>query len=369
MGKRELLIICAFLVIGAVTYQFTAAPAKPGERSFSIGDMFRGIKREMSANASSARLTKSGSFALTPDIKQVHISTARSVPVTIVGEDRKDIGFEMPVRSNGPDEATAKEWANKVELRQDLLGSTISLSTYFPEEGSQNAELTLKVPKQLQVRVENSTKIQASSLAAVELKNPSGEVNLVDVGEVTGTHRSGDLTISGATTVNVALVSSRTKIKNVSNGVTVNVRNGECWVSDTAGDVTATISNDAELTVTMDKSDLKVSGDGGRLKILRAANKVSIDTRRTLVEVEAGSQAGDEFTIVTSDEDIRLSLGDPVAASIDAATTGGVIRADDFKLQPEQKDNQVRMNASIGKGGSRIVLRNSRGDIVISKRK
>ena len=33
------------------------------------------------------------------------------------------------------------------DVRSDELGSTISLSTYFPEEGSQQAEVTLKVPK------------------------------------------------------------------------------------------------------------------------------------------------------------------------------------------------------------------------------
>src|SRR6185503_1740130 len=338
------------------------------ERRFSISEMFRGIKREMSSNASSVRITKSGALALPAGIKELHISTVRSVPITVIGEAREDIGYEMPVRSNGPDEATAKEWANRVDLKTDEVGGTLSLTTYFPPEGSQNAELTLKVPNRLAVRVENSTRIQVSGVAAVELKNPPGEVTLNTIsGAVTGSHRSGDLTISGAQSVNLTLVSSRAKIKEVTTGVTVNARNGECWIGDTTGEIVASITN-AELTVNMFKNTLKVTGDGSRLKVLGASHKVAVDVRRTVVDLEAAPAAGDDVTIVTSDEDIHVTFREAAAVSIDALTRGGEIRADDFKLQPVKSENEVRLNTAIGKPGSQIVLRNTRGDIVIGLR-
>jgi len=37
MGKRELLIVAAFVIIGAVAYHVTAPPARAGQAGFSFG--------------------------------------------------------------------------------------------------------------------------------------------------------------------------------------------------------------------------------------------------------------------------------------------------------------------------------------------
>ena len=243
MGKRELLIIIAFVAVGAAVYSLTAPPAKPGEQGFSIAKVFSGIKKEISANASSAHITATGRIPAPSTLRELRVSTARSVALTIVGEAREDIEYEMPVDSTGPDEATAKEWAGLVELRRDDLGPALALSTFFPEQGTQNAALTLKVPARLTVRVENSGQIKVSNVAGVELKNPTGEVTVSGVGTVTGTHRNGDLTVDGATTVNLNLVSSRSKIRNASEGVSINARSGECSIADSTGPIAATVTN------------------------------------------------------------------------------------------------------------------------------
>ena len=368
MGKRELFIVIAFVVVGAAVYSLTAPPSKPGDQGFSIRKIFSGIKKEISANAASAHVTMTGTIPAPATLTEIRVSTARSVPLTIIGEAREDIEYEMPVESTGPDEATAKEWAGKVELRRDELGSALALNTFFPDEGNQNAALTLKVPARLAVRVENSGQIKVSHVAGVELRNPTGEVTVSDVGTVTGTHRNGDLTIDGATAVNLNLVSSRTKIHKASEGVTINARSGECSIAESTGAIAATVTN-VELAVNLFKNSLTVTGDGGRLKVLNASNKVSVDVRRMLVEIEDSQSPSDDFTVITSDEPIRFTLKDISDVGLDAISSGGAIRADDFGLKPVTEPRTSKLSTTPAKPRARIVLRNSRGDIVIVKRK
>ena len=129
MGKRELVIIAAFVLIGVVAYQFTAPAPKDGEEGFSLRKLFSEFKRDVSANNATARVTKAGTIALRPDLKSLRISTERSVPVTIIGEPRTDIAYEMPVESTGPDEASARAYAEKSLLFEDDLGAVLGLTT------------------------------------------------------------------------------------------------------------------------------------------------------------------------------------------------------------------------------------------------
>ena len=369
MGKRELLIICAFAVVGVIAYAFTAPPRKPGERGFSITQIFSGIKREISENASSAKVTKSGAIALGPMVTELRVSTYRSVPIKVVGEDRKDIVYEMPVESTGPDEATARGWADKSEVRRDDLGMALALSVYFPEEGTQHASLLLRVPARLAVRVENSGRIEISQVAAVELLNPAGEVTISAIsGAISGSHRSGELQVNGAKSVDLSLSSSRSRIRGVTQTVKVNARNGECSIAETTGTIEATVSN-LELTINGVKSSIRIGGDGGTVKVVDS-HALSIDARRMAVDIETSLDADDRIAVITSDEPLRIALGGTPSFVLDVINTnGGSIRASDFKLEPVKEGRDSKLIATVGKGGAQLVLRNSRRDIVIGQRK
>ncbi len=55
MGKRELLLVAAFVIVGALVYQLTAPPPGPGERSFSLSQLIGNIRRESGAIAPTRR--------------------------------------------------------------------------------------------------------------------------------------------------------------------------------------------------------------------------------------------------------------------------------------------------------------------------
>jgi hypothetical protein len=367
MGKRELVLIIAFVAVGALVYQLTAPAPKAGERSFSLARIFSNIHREMRSNAASATLTKNGTVALRAGVTELRLTAGRSIPLTVTGERRTDIAYELSVTSSGPDEATAKQYAEKVTIDDNDLGTAQALSLSLPREASQTGKLTLRVPSQLLVRLENSGRVIVSDVHAVDLRNLTGEATLSNiVSTVTGAHRGGDLTITSTGGVNLSLSGSRAKLSDIRGPMTINARAGSCVVSNSHGTLDAIMAQ-VDLTVTEHDGLLKVTGDNGTLRVARPTSEISIDVRHMPVEVTLGTAVA--ATIITTDESLRLTLAGSPGLNIDALVSeGGVVRATDL-TGDAVKTPEPRLVTAAGGGGPRVVLRNARGDIVIAVRK
>ena len=125
----------------------------------------------------------------------------------------------------------------------------------------------------------------------------------------------------------------------------------------------------AEFVINAAASVVTVNGDGGQLKVIDAHN-LSVDTRRMQVEIETTVAAW------------RLNHGDHHAKSRSASRSGRRTRFPSTPSRPAARSahrilismpvteaREARLNTVVGKPVARLVLRNSRGDIVISKRK
>ena len=368
MGKRELIIAAAFVVIAVVAYQLTAPPPKDGERGFSLSNVFSGIRREMRANSSNASIEKTGSIALRNGVTELRLSVNRAMPLTVVGEKRDDIGYVMTVESTGPDVATAKHYAEMVHIKDDDLGQAQRLEVDFPDEGQQNGQLKLIVPAQLLLRLESGGRLKVSGVRAVDLRNLVGEATLNDIKEtVSGGHRNGELTVTQAGAIDLTLTTSRARFNEIAGTITVSARNGDCAVTQSKGAIDATVSN-TELVITEPAGPVRVSGEGASLRVVMPAKDLTVDARRMLVETTIA--AAIPATIVTSEEALRLILVGPPGVTIDAVGTNDAsIIATDFGLEPKKADRESRFNAPLGGGGPRIALRNNHADIVIALRK
>jgi hypothetical protein len=302
-------------------------------------------------------------------VRALRVSTESSVQVTVVGEARIDIAYEMPVESTGPDEASARGYAERSGLREDDLGAVLGLTTTFPDEGTQTAKLILHVPDRLLVRVEGSRRVQVSQVASVDLRNISGETSVSKVQNITGTHRSGDLTVSNAATVDLTLVSSRAKIRDVTESIQLNARNGECAILNSTGSVTVTAAN-VELTIDHhEKGAIKIAGETGRVTLSAPGAPVSVDARRMLVDLKIDQPLPQDITVITSEEPLRVTVSGDAAFVIDAIASRGAVKVMDFDWSPTKDDRESRLTATLGRGGARAVLRNAGGDIVIGRRK
>jgi len=368
MGKRELLIALAFVAVGLVAYQLTAPPPKEGERGFSLSRIFSNVRREMRANSTHVVFSHRGTVPLSVSIEEVRLNPGRGVALTVTGEARSDVVYEMPVESTGPDEPTALEYAKRTTLKTDDLGSAVALRIDYPPEARQTASLILRVPARMMVRVDSGSRVKIKGVRAVQLGNLSGEIAVDDIaGAVSGSHRNGELVVAKAGSVNLTLVSSRAKFRDVEHGLTLNARNGECEITSSRGPLELTAMN-VETTVTTHDGPVQIGGEGGLVRLNAPARDAKIDVRRAEVEVQLGTAV--PLTVLTTDETLRLVLDGPPPVEIDAGTTdGGHVQATDFGLNPEPAERGFRLTHAFGPKAARVVLRNTRADIVISKRK
>jgi len=224
------------------------------------------------------------------------------------------------------------------------------------------------VPERLAIRVENSGTVSVSGVKGVDLRNLAGDTAISKVtGQVTGSHRSGELSLSEIGAVELSLSSSQAKLADIKGMTMLKGRNGDCAVAQARGPIHAEMTN-VDLTITDPAGTVRVSGENGTLRLVSPAKEFNVDVRRMLVEVTlADVVAG---TVITTDEPLRLTFGAAPHVAIDAAVTErGSIRAGDFGLTPKEKDGETRLKTLIGEAGPQVVLRNLRADIVISLRK
>src|SRR5829696_8303228 len=100
MGKRELLLVVGFIVLGAVVYQVTAGPADPSRRSWSFAGMIQQMRREVSGNQASGKSRSTLTAPAPSSLRELRL-VMRSGKITVTGEDREDIAFTIDVTSTG----------------------------------------------------------------------------------------------------------------------------------------------------------------------------------------------------------------------------------------------------------------------------
>ena len=364
MGKRELLIIVAFVVVGALAFQLTAPPAT-STSSWSLGDFFKSARREMRGNPGRGTFAHKATLPAPATLREVRLIGV-SGTVQVLGEDRDTIDYEFTVESNGPDDAGAAALAKETRLDRDDLGDAIILRARYPEPGSQTATVILKVPARLGVRVESGRGITISNVAAAHLEGNRGNVSATSIkGAVTGIHQDGDFTVTGAQSVKLRLLRAQGVIAKVADGLLLDVRDGDCKISDSAGALEVDETR-AEISITQHRGTITVRGTDGRVTIDRPTTDTRVDTRRA--EVEMVMDRAVTATILTTDEPVRLLLAGTPAFILDAAATVADIQATDFGLTPEITAPDARLSHTFGRGSNvRVTLRNTRGDIIIRK--
>lgn len=370
MGKRELVLIVAFVALGAVAYELSAPAKTSTSRGFSLSRLFSSARNGLRANMSSASTTLTGTFPVSAALEELSVSNVtRGVRVT--GEERADVSYELTVESTGPDEATAMGYAKRVELKSDDLGQSLSLRAEYPPEATQQAALVLHVPSRLAVRVDGGSRADVAGVRAVELQNVSGPARLEHIaGDVTGTQSGGDVQVMDAGTVRLTLINSRAEFTGVKAGLTIDARNGSCTVTGCKGPLECEETN-VDVEVHDHDGMIHVSGTRGGVTIEHPQQSVKVDVLRA--EVVVTTKAAVPMALITSQEALKLVLDGPPGVSIDAVTnSGGAIRADDFKLTADKSSSSDEMHLAhaFGSGAApRISLRNSRGDIVIAASK
>lgn len=372
MGKRELLLIAAFVIVGAVVYQATAPPGGPNERSLSLSRILEGIRREVRGNRANAQTTRVSTHEVDPSLTEVRIGGTYG-ELTIAGENRSNIEARFRVTSSGYDEAEAKQLVDRTQLKVDRGGAVLRLTSDYPRPGSQRAFLTLLVPARLNIRVDQgSSRTTVTNVATVEIPGIRGDTSIKQIaGRVTATHRGGRIVVEDVGALKLAGRGSEVSVTKVRGDASFSLQSGEMTASSIAGPIDV----DAQSAdVTLKKLDeaqgpLRVNAVAGKVILDALKGDARIDGRNTEIRVAMVKPAS-LAVYNEGDEPIELTAP-PGGFVLDALVTQGRITLpDDLRSQlalsaAGDDDREQRASGAVRGGGPTITLRANRGDITI----
>jgi putative adhesin len=369
MGKRELLLIVGFVVAGALAYQLTAPPAAPGERSFSFGRIVDNIRREIRGNRASAQVT-STLTEKTDGVEEIRFRL-RSGDVTVIGEDRADLSAELRVTSNGFDDTEAERLARGTTLHFDRGADTLVVTLTYPEGGRQRANVVVKLPSRMRIRLDQPAgRTEVSKVAEVELINSRGEAVLRDIaGRVIVNHAAGTLVVSSVGALKASTRSTDIKVDHVLRDATFTTRAGELKASQIAG-ATDVDANNTDVTLDAAQTSsgtLRITAVNGQVVITGLRVDSRIEGRNTEIDVTVDRAAP---LAIYSDGDDPVSLTPPASGyQLDAVASSGHITLAGDDVPVTTNGAEQRASGKVRGGGAAITIRSSRGDIRLRRQK
>jgi hypothetical protein len=370
MGKRELLLIAAFVVVGAIVYQFTAPPPAPGERSFAPGQLLEHVRRAMRGNRSSAEVTTRSTHPVDPSISELRFADMKSANITISGEARSDVEVELHVRSNGFDDAEAERLAKETVLKVDPAGIRLVLTVSYPQAGSQRAKLTIKVPQRLAIQLQGGgAELSINRVAALELGGARGKLDVNDVaGRVSGAHRGGDVHVVNAGTLKLSLSGADAEIERIRGEASITMRGGDLKCGELAGPIDLD-TNGTDISIDrLDKTTgiVRITAVGGSLEVKGLRTEGRFDVRGADVDVTIDRPAP---LAIYSEGGDPIEITPPAAGyQLDAVASDGAITLPEDTLEVTSSDPEHRATGPINGGGPTITIRSRRGNITVRSR-
>ena len=374
MGKRELVLVTIFVVLGIVVYQFTAPPAAPGSEGFSVGGVLQNIRRGIQGPRESATSSFTQTFPVEAEIRQVRFVLPRNGDLKITGSDRSDVSVEMNVTARGFDQEEAKALADGAKLTLAREGDAVVISGLPPMTGRRGrtgfvseAVLTVSVPKRLGVWLApHPGKLTLSNVARGEIMGARGEVTVTAItDQLTVSHSGGDLEVDGVGSLKLTGRNSRGTVRHVRGTMSLDTVGADLTLSDIAGplDIEARNSDVHVESIKGLKAPLRVNTTGGKFRIEGLATEARIDGRNTGIEVAMSAAA--PVTIYSTGDDIDFTPP-PSGYTLDAVTTDGRITIDDGSIKPSGETDQ-RASGTVRGGGPTLTLRATRGRLDVRR--
>jgi len=373
MGKRELVLITVFVVLGFVVYQLTAPPPAPGSQEISLSGIFRNMKRGVQGSRETASADSQQTVPVPAGLKELRINIPRPGDLTVSGEDRPDIAAEMHVTARGYDQAEAKAAADATKLKVEPVGDALvvtldsTAARGLPRNtGISQMAIVLKVPKRLTLRIEpHSGRMILSQLGGAEIMGSRGETRVTGfAGRVALTHSGGTLEIDELTSLKLNARNSRATIKRVNGQAAIDSIGGEIAISNVQGPLEIEARNtDLKLDdIKGLKPPLRINATGGEIRIDGLRTEARVDGRNSVIHVTLGAPA--PVTIYNLGE-IRVTPP-PGGYTLDAVATEGRLTIDDGDVKPSE-GNDPRAAGPVRGGGPTLSLRATRGSITVRK--
>lgn len=375
MGKRELVLIVAFVLLGVAVYQFTAPPPPPGSEGFSIGGLVRNIRREMKGPRETATADSSKTAAVPAGISLLRLNIARASDVTITGEDRDTVAASLHVTGRGFDQpeatAAAKGPAVKIEIAGDAV--IVSLDSAGAPPASRTVPppmigLTLTVPARLAVRAEpHIGRFVLTNVAGADIASSRGETKISRIArDVRLTHFGGALDVAEVAALKLTARNSRGTVTDVAGPLSIDGTGGALALNGVTGPIDIDARN-CDFTIEADKrlkAPLRINLTGGQLRLRGLRVETRIDGRNSDIAVTLDAPA----PVTIYNLGAIAVTAPPGGYTLDAIATEGRITSEDSDITATPGDGpDARASAKIRGGGPPLTLRATRGRIEVRK--
>ena len=376
MGKRELVLISLFVVMGIVVYQFTAPPPPPGSEGVSFGGIIQKIRREVQGNRETASVETSKSLPVPASVRLVRLNMSGNNALTITGSDRSDIAVNMKLTGRGYTQEEAKAAAERAELKLEQAGDAIAVTIGWAGRRDSrqpgfvvDGTITIALPRRLLARLEpHSGRLIVTDVAGLEVLGQRGETRVANIGgHVILGHTGGKLEVEAVPSLKLTARNSNGTLRRVGGTLALDATGGRLQLEEIVGPLEIE-SRNVELTVDaakLAKPPFRYNGTGGELRVSNLRTESRLDGRN--VELDVAMIGAAPVTIYSTGEDILVSPP-PGGYSLDAVATEGQITAADSNITATPGDGpDARVTVDIRGGGPTLTLRVTRGRIDLRK--
>jgi hypothetical protein len=367
MGKRELLLIVAFLVVGGVVYQ-VSAPDAPAHTGRSWSDFIREVRGEVFGSRARFPVDLAVNVAVAPSIKTLDLGQLGG-RVEIVGEARENIEGTAHATLLGENEADVKGAASALQVTAEADGDRLEFRLTHPDawrlarRGRPAVDLRLKVPARLALALGATGVVEAQDVAGVTLDTARGNVTLRRIaGPVDGEQRDGTLEVSGARSVDIETRRVTVRLQGIDGDVEVEAVDGGLEGKGLTGKTTL---NTQRVGVQLDGQSgaLEIEGQDGRCELRDLSAELTFDGRRLPLLVEMRRPV--PVTAESTDGAIELRIPSGGGITLNVRAEDGSVVVPDGMPVPKRDGTRTTLETKVAGGGPLVSLTGSRASITI----
>ena len=365
MGKRELLLISGFAVIGLLVYQLTMPATADTGGGFAA--WWARVRSHVGQNRVEQHYERKEEVTVPADIRTVAVQLDRA-SVTILGEPRDTIAVDLSGVVFGGDDEMAKTQAQQIAVAVTTDGSIMKLATDPAEAGrawpagrasssrcacrrgsaSSCAWAAASSTSPTSARCRSSRRRAASGSPRSPAPSPASWARARSRSTTPGRWPSRPATARSASPTSPARfeVEARRgdfRARGIGGAAHLEGRDVEAELEDLAG-------------------PLRLTGSGGEVRVRDVRGPITAETERTTLKLTPGTAV--EISATTEHDAIELTL--PSAGIVlDAKATDGDIRTPDGLITVQRSGEDATASGPLRGGGPRVMLRTSRGDITV----
>lgn len=365
MGKRELLLLVVFVVLGVGVYQVTAPAAPADAPGFSLGRLVDFAKSHFHGPQARRTVARTATLAPGADVEFLDLTDVQG-PVIVEGSDRADIQVRLDATLAGMDTADLDRQEKALTVALAAAGPNATLRLEHDTRGRRvRLELRVDVPKRMKVRL-GGTRYSAEvrGVAGLDLAEYAGDLRVEDLtGPVTGLYKSGRAEFGKGAVLQLKTESGRLRVERPAS-VTLDSERTGIDIIDAAGPIT--IKEDyARMDIRGTGGPVKVTGDGGTIALRQLTHAVVIDATRLTVDAEIDAPV--PVVIAVKDDDVDVSLPRTGGVNLEVTVADGDLRLPEG-LTATVADTKQSVTTAVAGGGPLVKLTLERGTMRVRGR-